>query len=189
LEEKWRGLAPRAREEYQDIAVLLGSFLDRGLVKHKSRRKSGLPGGSQSAPLPAGIPAAITGLAGLAEVHLCEGNDLEDARGPVREPVRPAPLNDDAYLRVAGDTDAQIVREHLLRYAHFARTLASPWGVLLYLIPAWPLGTFLIQILCSLGTGPSLPGYGPRPIAFIGIAELAYWWLWKARSALKGRPT
>jgi hypothetical protein len=182
LGEKWRGLAPRAREEYQDIAVLLGSFLDRGLVAQISPEKRPSWWFTER-PLPAGIPAAITALLALQK-HLCEGNDLEDARGPVREPVRPAPLNDDAYLRVAGDTDAQIVRENLLRYAHFARTLASPWGVLLYLIPAWPLGTFLIQILVHWEPAPAFLVTG-LALLLIGIAELAYWWLWKARSLLK----
>ena len=180
--EKWRGLAPRTREEYQDIAVLLGAFLDRGLVAQISPEKRPSWWFTER-PLPTGLPATIAALLALQK-HLCEGDDLEDACGPAREFVRPAPLNDDAYLRAAGDTDAQIVRENLLRYAHFARSLASPWGVLLYLIPAWLLGTFLIQILVHWELAPTFLVTG-LALFLIGTAELAYWWLWKARALLK----
>ena len=182
LGERWRGLAPRVREEYQDIAVLLGSFLDRGLVAQILPEKRPSWWFTERS-LPTGLPATIAALLALQK-HLCEGGNLEDLRGPARESVRPAPLNDDAYLRAAGDTDAQIVRDNLLRYAHFARTLASPWGVLLYLIPAWPLGTYLIQLLVHWEPVPTFLVTG-LALFLIGIAELAYWWLWKARSLLK----
>jgi len=182
LGEKWRGLAPRALEEYRDLRVLLGAFLDRGLTAQIPPEKQPSWWFSKP-PLPTGLPAAITALLALQK-HLCEGSDLEEARGLARERVRPAPLNDDAYLRAAGDTDAQIVRGNLLRYAHFARTLASPWGVFLYLLPAWPLAAFLVQFFLTWGPAQGFLVTG-LALFLIGVVELAYWWFWKARQLLK----
>jgi hypothetical protein len=182
LGEKWRGLAPRALQEYQDLAVSLGAFLDRGLMKPIPSEKRPAWWFTEP-PLPTGLPAAIVALLAFQK-HLCEGDDLEDARSSVREQVRPAPLNDDAYLKAAGDTDAQIVRENLLRYAHFARTLASPWGVLLYLLPAWPLAAFLVQLFVHWEPAQAFLVTG-LALLLIGLAELVYWWLLKARQLLK----
>jgi hypothetical protein len=182
LEERWRGLAARALEEYQDLAVSLGAFLDRGLMKPIPWKKRPAWWFTEP-PLPTGLPAAIVALLALQK-HLCEGDDLEDARRSVRERVRPAPLNDEAYLKAAGDADARIVREHLLRYAHFARTLASPWGVLLYLLPAWPLAAFLVQAFVDWEPAWAFLATG-LALLLIGVVELAYWWLLKARQLLK----
>lgn len=181
---KWRGLAPRTLEEYRDLSIQLGSLLDRGLTSHLS---PGTTWWFAEKPLPNGLPAILMALLSL-EKHLCEEGDFKDeregARGHRQDWVRPEPLNTEGYLQVAGETDAAIVRWNLLRYAHFARTLASPWGVLLYLLPAWPLAAFLVQsvaqwepVQAALVTGLVLLG--------IGLAELAYWWLLKARRLLK----
>jgi len=182
---RWRGLAPRALEKYRDLSILLGAFLDRGLL-------SGLP--SEKRPswwftepsLPTGLPALLRALFSL-EKHLCEEGDIRDARGGAQaagEWVRPDPLGTEAYLQAAGEADAAIVRGNLLRYAHFARTLASPWGVLLYLLPAWPLGAFLLQAFVHWEPAQAYLVTGIA-LLIIGLAELAYWWLLKARRLLK----
>lgn len=182
--DKWRGLAPRTLEEYQDLIIWLGAFLDRGLT---SRFPSGMSWWFTERPLPTGLPATLMALLSL-EKYLCEEGDFKDARedvpGPHQDWVRPEPLNTEAYFQVAGETDAAIIRWNLLRYAHFARTLASPGGVLLYLLPAWPLATFLVQSLAQWESAPAVLATGLGLLA-VGLAELAYWWLLKARRLLK----
>lgn len=180
---KWRGLAPRVLEEYRDLSMRLGAFLHRGLT-------SRLPSGTSwwfTEQMPAGLPATLMALLSL-EKHLCEEGDFKDeregARGHRRDWVRPEPLNTEGYLQVAGETDATIVRWNLLQYAHLARTLASPLGVLLYLLPAWPLAAFLVQSLADWGPAQATLITG-LTLLVIGVAELIYWWLIKARRLLK----
>jgi hypothetical protein len=181
LSEKLERIASKILKEYQDLRILLGAFLDRGLLTR-------IPAGEHphrwfgDPPLPSGLRAAIAALFAFQK-HLAEEGDVEDAREPARGSVQPAPLSGDAYLRAAGDVDAQIVRESLLRYVHFARQLASPWGVLLYLLPAWPLLTFLIQAFARWELIPAFLVAG-LILFLIGVVDLAYHWLWKARRLL-----
>lgn len=179
---QWRGLAPRAQEEVRDLRVLLGAFLDRGMMSEVSSEKQSSWWFTER-PLPTGLPALLMALLAL-EKHLSGESDVKDVRGPSPEWVRPEPLNTEGYLRTAGDTDAMIVRGNLQRYAHFARTIASPWGVFLYLLPAWPLTAFLVQLMVQWKPVQAVLATG-LGLLVIGIAELFYWWFIKARRLLK----
>ncbi len=171
----WRGLTARASQAYQSLEErLLGPLLDPTLAPDvESPQVTGITG----------LKAVILALQAI-EKHLAEEGDLEDARTPRREKIRPAPLDSETYLRAAAELDAQTIRGKLLQYAHFCRTLASPWGVLLNLLPAWFLGAFLVSALAEWGTGKSFLVVGLVLLAF-GIGELTYWWLFQARRLLK----
>ncbi|MGB9889655.1 MAG: hypothetical protein ACPLTQ_08320 [Anaerolineae bacterium] len=178
---KWRGLVPLTLEKYHEISLRLGAFLDRGLLARTPER--GPSWWFTEPPWPTGLSAALMALLAL-EKYLCEEGDIKDARGLAQEWVSPEPLLDEPYLRAAGDTDAMMVRGSLQRYAHFARTLASPWGVLLCLLPAWPLATFLVQVIARWEPAQAILVTG-LALLVIGVAELVYWWLLKARKLLK----
>lgn len=168
----WKGLAAQALREYRRLEERLAGLLDPGLA---------LSGGRH--PKLTGLMGVILALCSLIK-HLGEEGDLEDARTPRREKVQPAPLDSEKYLRAAAEMDAHMIWGKLLGYSHFARTLASPWGVLLNLLPAWFLGAFLLSASLNWGTGKSLLVFG-LALVILGVAEVAYWWLIRARGVLE----
>lgn len=179
--EKPRGAAPRIVEEYQNLQVFLGAFLDRGLPARTSL-DSGLVRLLRERPLPTGVTAALLAVLGM-ENHLAGDLDLEDACGPSRQIVRAVPTKDDAYLRAAAEADADAIQGEVRRYAHFSRTLASPWGVLLNLLPGWFVATLALQSLLHWSEVKSL-AIGGIALLVLGIGEMAYWWLLRARRLL-----
>ncbi|HEY80056.1 MAG TPA: hypothetical protein G4O05_03120, partial [Caldilineae bacterium] len=181
---KWRGLAPKVQEAFERTQEFLAAFLDRALLPPAGMEVPPLMSGQ----LPTGLPAVIWALECMEE-YLSSGNDLEDDRpAPIRvrrqsERRGPLPLEDERWRRAAARGDAVRVRGDLRKYAHFVRRLAGPLGVALNLLPAWPLATYL---LCALpgwepGRAALVSGVG---LALIGVAELTYWWLIRARRLL-----
>ncbi|MGB9594063.1 MAG: hypothetical protein ACPL7R_07990, partial [Anaerolineae bacterium] len=179
--EKPRGVAPRIRSELDSLQVFLGAFLDRGLPARSKSGGTPVPW-VRERPLPTGVPAAILAVLAM-ESQFADGVDLEDTRGPSRQPVRPVPMMDGVYLDAAGVTDADIVQGAMRRYMHLSRTLASPWGVLLNLLPAWFVAALVLQSVWRWSEIKSL-AIGGLALLVIGIAEMAYWWLLRARGLL-----
>jgi len=181
--EKAQGIAPTVRREYEDLRKLFASFLDRGLVPSE-----GIPSlRGVSTPMPAGLQAAIQAVASMLK-YLANDRDVQVARDARVEWVRPAPLDSDRYWEAAAEADADLVEGNLRRYSRFARTLASPLGVALRLIPAWPLLTGLLSLLPDWDVGRSAIVAGAA-LVVIGIAELVYWWLiraWRLLNRIQG---
>lgn len=180
--EQWyskqpRGLAPRILEEYRNLRAFLGAFLDRDLPVRTGSPEPFI--WSENRPLPLGVPAALLAVLAM-ESSLAGDEDLEDARGLSPHTVQAMPTRDDAYLEAAAGSDADIVRGELQRYLHFARTLASPWGVLLNLLPAWFVAALVLQSILHWPETKSLTVSG-LALLVLGIGGTAYWWLLRAQ--------
>jgi len=178
----WRGLTPRLREEYEILEAFLGSFLDRGVRSFYSEKGTYLPLNQRD--LPVGLRAAAYAVARMGD-ELGRGSDirLTPTLQPSQEAVCPASMEDVRFLQTAAETDAQVIRGYMRRYARFARSLASPLGVVLNLIPAWPLAALLLDHLPGWDSFRStvVAGVG---LLILGIADLVYWWLVRARGLL-----
>ena len=186
---KKRGLAPRVDEERGNLKDFLAAFLDRGPLPVDKLPVFQVSDGS----LPRGLAAARFAVMRMRYYLVQEGDfnyhtlDLDEAEvteNPVQE-VRSTFLEPgfEAHQRIAAEIAATEIQGYVRRYHHFVRTLASLPGVLLQLLPAWPLATYLLSLLPEWGIGRSLVVSGIS-LLLIGVIELIYWWLIRARRGL-----
>jgi hypothetical protein len=180
--EKEQGLAYRIGQEYEDLKQIFASFLDRGLDQTEEGI-SALP--QLEVPLPVGLQAAIRAVVSTLK-RLSDDGDILDARAGRAEWVRPAPLASERYQEAAAEADADLVRGSLRRYRRFVRTLASWPSVFLKLVPAWLLLSGLLELLFDWSTGRSVTTASVA-LAVIGIGDLIYWWLIRARRLLESK--
>jgi hypothetical protein len=166
-------LVPWLRQTGERLKAFLGSFLDRAVRQAFANRGFDIP----SANLPSGLKAAVCAVNAM-RVRLSELPIMKIPRDD-GDTVHPAALSDERFLRAAAETDALIVQGEMRRYLHFARSLSSPLGVLLNLLPAWPLMGLLLGFLI-----PAAWFWAGIGLLIIGLGELIYWWLVRARRLL-----
>lgn len=183
----WRGLAPKAQEELTSLRAFLGAFLDRGLIPAEGVPVLQVAEEDES---PEGLEAAIHAVESMTRRMAKEG-DVRDARDQ-KEDQWMSPffvsLGTKRHRQVAAEIDTDMVEGYIRRYHHFERTLASPLGVFLHLLPAFPLATHLLNLLLrslkpEWKIEHSLLICGIALVS-IGAAELSHLWLVRARQLL-----
>ncbi len=161
--------------EFRTSLDFIANLLDRGFTT-KTESSSSLI----TSTFPHGLPAAIVAAKRMVQ-HLAQDEDILDRQ---EQSVRPSPLGGKAYWHTAATVDVNFAYNQSLIHRRFVRSTASPIGVLLYLIPVWPLLTSLLSLIpqWSIARAATISGLA---LLLIGIIETVRWWLNKARQLLE----
>jgi len=158
-------LAQTENEQYERLLDIFAFLLDRRIAGNRGK------GGALSLqePWPSGLPAAI---------HAIESATDELKNSPdiyFNGKAMPAhPIGDDYFLTTVGESDASAVYADFRRHTRFVRTISSPLGLLLKLLPGWPLLTGILTVITQWGVGRAALVAGSSLVA-IGLIETAIW--------------
>lgn len=181
--QRWGGLAAAVASVMEDWRQRLGGFMDREYRAHQP----GVRMWYEGEDIPTGFLAALLALFSL-EYHLSGIADLYRNVGAEAKDILPLPVakvedKEDGYFRILAEKDADIISAYRLAYEHFARHVASPWGVLLDMFPAWPLGAILISIVLGWHIGYALAWVG-LVLALVVLLAVFYEWVVKGKRYL-----
>lgn len=160
-------LAATASEQYGRLIDIFSFLLDRSV-----------PGGSSGGnPLslqeswPSGLHAALYAVESAA-IALKDSPDMYFGEKGVPAHA----IGSDYFLTAVAESDAGTREAVFRRFGRFSRTISSPQGLLLKLIPAWPLLTGMLLTVTPWSEGRAAL-VAAIALVVIGAVEWILWWL------------
>lgn len=161
-----KNLSLPASTGYQHLLTTL-----RFLLERKMNSANENPPLSLNTSWPTGIqviaPAAQTVIDKLSNYPKLI--DPKTGRG-----IPPASLSSREFWLAAAEQDTMVIEGAMRRYRRFSLSVLSPLGILLMLIPAWPLSFGLFDIFTSWSINKTAV-FSALPLIVLGLLEMFYW--------------
>ncbi|MBM3143090.1 MAG: hypothetical protein FJ005_08670 [Chloroflexi bacterium] len=159
-----KDLAQPESEQYSRLLDVFAFLLDRLIFSSNDRP---LPVSLQE-PYPSGLYAALHAVEGAIDELKNSPDMYFDGKA-----LLPHPIGNDYFLTAVAESDAIAAHANFRRYVRLSRAMLSPLGLLLKVLPAWPLLTGALLLITTRWNELQSALVAGLSLMVIGVSELA----------------